>query len=93
MWRSKRRGLLRNAAIVLGNQRDNSAVPALARALADEEPLIRSSVAWALGQIGGETARAALQASNSAETNSAVRAAINLALQRLHGVDEHSDLG
>ena len=27
MWRSKRRGLLRNAAIVLGNQRDNSAVP------------------------------------------------------------------
>jgi epoxyqueuosine reductase len=58
--RTKRRGLLRNAAVVLGNIGDTSDVPALAGALRDDEPLVRQHVAWALGQIGGEEARRAL---------------------------------
>src|SRR5262245_44789609 len=37
LWRAKRRGVLRNAAIVLGNQRAVAAVPALTRALSDAE--------------------------------------------------------
>jgi epoxyqueuosine reductase len=41
LWRSKRRGLLRNAAIVLGNQRPPHAVPALIQGLNDDEPLVR----------------------------------------------------
>jgi len=53
MSRSRRAGLLRNAAIVLGNQGDRSAVPALLQALHDSEPLIRGAAAWALGQLGG----------------------------------------
>jgi epoxyqueuosine reductase len=53
LWRSKRRGILRNAAIVLGNQRATSAKPALTRGLADAEPLIREACAWALEQIAG----------------------------------------
>ena len=53
LWRSKRRGLLRNAAIVLGNSRDPSATPALTRGLHDSEPLIRGACAWALGQLPG----------------------------------------
>ena len=32
LWRTKRRGLLRNAAIVLGNQRSSEAAPELVRA-------------------------------------------------------------
>ena len=60
--RAKRRGLLRNVAVALGNTRNPDAVAPLARALETEpEPLIRSHAAWALGQIGGTAARRALQ--------------------------------
>jgi epoxyqueuosine reductase len=52
LWRSKRRGILRNAAIVLGNQRAASAVGALNRGLADAEPLVREACRWALDRIG-----------------------------------------
>jgi epoxyqueuosine reductase len=38
------------------------AVPALAVALNDEEPLVRGHAAWALGRIGAEAARRALRA-------------------------------
>ena len=54
LWRAKRRGLLRNAAIVLGNQRRSEAAPELVRGLQDEEPLVRGACAWALGQIDDE---------------------------------------
>lgn len=49
--RTKRRGLLRNVAIALGNWGDGRAVPALVHVLAEEpEPLVRAHAAWALGQ-------------------------------------------
>jgi epoxyqueuosine reductase len=51
LTRSKRRGLLRNAAIVLGNQGDASALPALERARGDAEPLVREAAEWAIEQI------------------------------------------
>lgn len=50
LWRPKRRGLLRNAAIILGNQRCPEARPALLRGLTDHEPLVREACAWALEQ-------------------------------------------
>jgi epoxyqueuosine reductase len=49
--RAKRRGLLRNVAVALGNWGHPAAVPALVRALQDAEPLIRGHAAWALGRI------------------------------------------
>lgn len=51
LWRPHRRGLLRNAAIVLGNQRCDAAVPALQRGLEDTEPIVREACAWALKQM------------------------------------------
>jgi epoxyqueuosine reductase len=51
IYRSKRRGLLRNAAIVLGNQGDPMALPALEKALADSEPLVREAAEWAIARI------------------------------------------
>ena len=48
--RAKRRGLLRNVAVALGNLKSCEAVPALVRALDDEEALVRGHVAWALGR-------------------------------------------
>ena len=50
--RPGRAGLLRNAAVVLGNAKDRSAEPELLAALDDEEPLIREAAAWALGELG-----------------------------------------
>jgi epoxyqueuosine reductase len=51
LTRAKRAGLLRNAAIVLGNRRDRNAVPALRRALADEDAEVARAAAWALERI------------------------------------------
>src|SRR6184192_1829410 len=58
--RAKRRGFLRNVCVALGNSGDRAAVPALARALENEEPLVRGHAAWALGRLGGAQAEAAL---------------------------------
>jgi epoxyqueuosine reductase len=52
MKRAKRRGLARNAAVVLGNIASPDDLPALSAALGDPEPLVREHVAWALGRIG-----------------------------------------
>ncbi len=51
LMRSKRRGLLRNAALVLGNIGDARALPALRRALDDAEPLVREAARWAIAAI------------------------------------------
>jgi hypothetical protein len=51
--RAKLRGLKRNAAVVLGNGGSADDVPALVAALSDDEPLVRSHAAWALGRVGG----------------------------------------
>ena len=49
--RTKRRGLLRNVAIALGNSGNPEAIPSLQTALHDPEPLVRSHAAWGLGQF------------------------------------------
>jgi epoxyqueuosine reductase len=82
LWRAKRRGILRNAAIVLGNQRAAAATSALIRGLSDPEPLIRGACAWALGQIGSLSAHAALAAQLPGEADPAVRHEVEAALSR-----------
>jgi len=78
--RARRRGLLRNVCVALGNQRDPETAPALAAALAHEEALVRGHAAWALGQVGGAAARNDLQARLSLEADAWVREEIELAL-------------
>ncbi len=51
LTRSKRLGLLRNAALVLGNRGDPAALPALERALTDPEPVVREAARWAIDRI------------------------------------------
>lgn len=80
LWRPKRRGVLRNAAIVLGNQRHKAALPALAQGLRDVEPLVRGACAWALGRLNLEAAREALAAALDGEGDPLVRAEIERAL-------------
>lgn len=81
--RPRRSGMLRNAAIVLGNSRCNEAMPALVAALEDHEPLVRGATAWALGQLGGATAVAALHSRMRVEDNSDVLAEIRHALDNV----------
>lgn len=57
--RTKRRGLLRNVCVALGNTGGADAVPALRRALNDSEPLVREHAAWALETIAARAADAA----------------------------------
>ncbi len=78
--RTKRRGLLRNVAVALGNWRSPEAVPVLTTALQDEEPLIRGHAAWALGRIGTPEAIAALQGRAEVEEDGWVREEIAAAL-------------
>ncbi len=78
--RTKRRGLLRNVCVALGNIGDQQAVPALLGALRDHEPLVRGHAAWALGRIGGEEAKQALQLALSAEEDQEVQQEIRCAL-------------
>ena len=51
MLRAKRRGLLRNVCVALGNIGDERALPALQKAATDPEPLIAEHAAWAIQQL------------------------------------------
>jgi len=51
MLRTKRRGLLRNVCVALGNVGDIDVLPALEKAASDPEPLIVEHARWAIGQI------------------------------------------
>ena len=82
--RTKRRGLLRNVCVALGNLGDPVAVPALIETLRSEpEPLVRGHAAWALGRIGGPEAHAALEATQITETDETVSQEIRCALDML----------
>ncbi|GAB4149732.1 MAG: tRNA epoxyqueuosine(34) reductase QueG [Planctomycetaceae bacterium] len=84
MWRARRAGLLRNAAIVLGNSKNPAGIPVLVQTLGDEEPLIRGATAWALGKIGGEKSLSALQSRCPSEDNPEVLQEIKTAIQKLN---------
>jgi epoxyqueuosine reductase len=49
--RARRRGFLRNLAVALGNSGNPAGIPALEKALQDDEPLVREHAVWALKQI------------------------------------------
>jgi epoxyqueuosine reductase len=78
--RAKRRGLLRNVAVALGNSGNPDAIPSLAAALDDREPLVRGHAAWALGALPSPAARRALDRARRAEQDAAVSAEIEAAL-------------
>lgn len=82
LWRGRREGLARNAAVVLGNTNNPDAVPSLERALQDDpSDVVRGHAAWALGRIGGARAQRALRRAYELENHSGVREEICLALE------------
>jgi len=49
--RAKRRGLLRNVAVALGNAKDASRRPVLERLALDQDPIVREHAQWALRKL------------------------------------------
>lgn len=80
LWRAHREGLLRNAAIVLGNHPVREALPALLKGLADDSALVRDSCAWALEQLAVASVVAELQERLANEADADVRSEIAAAL-------------
>ena len=88
MKRAKQAGLQRNAAVAMGNSKDRRYVPALLEALHDDSDLVRIHVAWALGVVGGESARSGLVARRSVELEPKVLQEIDSALHRFESLEE-----
>lgn len=82
--RARRHGMLRNVCVALGNWGNPAAVPALAMALNDLHPVVRTHAAWALGQVQRHDddagAAALLTTALAGEEDARVREAIHLAL-------------
>jgi epoxyqueuosine reductase len=51
MLRTKRRGLLRNVCVALGNVGDENALPELRKACQDPEPLVAEHARWAVDRL------------------------------------------
>ncbi|HXG03024.1 MAG TPA: HEAT repeat domain-containing protein, partial [Candidatus Binatia bacterium] len=51
LWRARRSGLLRNAALVMANRGERSAIAALEQAAGDADPTVREAAAWALERL------------------------------------------
>jgi epoxyqueuosine reductase len=83
LWRARRRGVLRNAAIVLGNRPTPQGATALRRGLSDAEPLVRAACAWALGRHRDPAAADALRRRLDEESDAEVRQGIVDALADL----------
>ena len=82
LTRPGRAGLLRNCCVAAGNLRLERAVPALARCLGEESSvLVRGHAAWALGEIGGEEAEAALREAAGSEEDEWCLEEINSVLE------------
>jgi epoxyqueuosine reductase len=80
--RAKRRGLLRNVCVALGNSGAVSAVGPLSHALrTDPEPLVRGHAAWGLGRLRFPHARLALEEAAQSETDPYVLEEIAFATQ------------
>ena len=72
LWRPKRRGILRNAAIALGNEANPDSIAALSKGLQDEETLVRGASAWALRQIDSPQAEKVLRQREGRENDTYV---------------------
>lgn len=75
--RAKRKGLLRNVLVAIGNSGDSSFSEDVKGFLGDEEPLIRSHAVWALWKLEGSSCFDILSGMLTFEKDQTVRDEIN----------------
>ena len=80
MKRAKLEGLRRNAAVAMGNRKDERYLEPLRRGLEDSDGVVRSHSAWALGRLGGPVARRALESALATEEDPEVSTELRRAL-------------
>jgi len=68
LMRAKWQGMRRNACVVLGNRRDDAALPVLRQALTDSDPVVQSHAEWAVRRIEGSAAAAESDPKNPSES-------------------------
>lgn len=85
LWRPRRRGILRNAALLAGNSQAlhhdvegfRKTCDALERLLSDPEPILRSAAAWALSKLQpegwGERLSQAIEVESDSTTKQQIR--------------------
>lgn len=73
--------LQRNAAIGLGNFKDERAVDVLGEVVERGDEEVRGYAAWALGKIGGDKVARILNSAFQKETNPSIKSEIELALK------------
>lgn len=86
IWRAHREGLLRNAAIVLGNHPAHAAMPALIRGMKDPHPLVRGASAWALGNYPPKDSMEILSQCVQTELDRTVLSEIESSLAKLRSI-------
>ncbi len=85
LWRAKRAGILRNAALLLGAQRYLPATACLTYGLEDVAEVVRTACAWALGEFATPAARQAVATRLAGERDVRVRESLQAALTRAAG--------
>ncbi len=92
--RTKRRGLLRNVCIAMGNSGQAAFVDDLVTVLDDDEPLIRGHAAWALSRLAGvnnsDSITQVLNACLDNENNADVLEEIHAAIEHTRRTYEHT---
>jgi epoxyqueuosine reductase len=84
-WRGKK-PIQRNAIVALAHFKDETAVDDLIEVMnKDSRPVLRGTAAWAIGKIGGEAAKVALEKANDIETDPDVKVEINKGLAYFDG--------
>jgi epoxyqueuosine reductase len=71
--RAKRRGLLRNVMVAIGNSADRAFIPYVEEGLKDGEALVRAHAAWALWKLEGKESFDALSEHLKDEADNSVR--------------------
>ena len=69
LMRARWDGMRRNACVVLGNRRDEKALPLLRQALTDADPVVRSHAEWAVRKIVSPEVPAAASDNNPENTD------------------------
>ncbi|MFT8321516.1 MAG: tRNA epoxyqueuosine(34) reductase QueG [Bacillus sp. (in: firmicutes)] len=86
-WRGKK-PIQRNALIALAHFKEEGAVDDIIDVMnKDPRPVLRGTAAWALGKIGGEAAKEALNNSLIKESDEEVQTEITDALERLSSIE------
>ena len=81
-WRGKR-PIKRNAAIALGNLKEQESIQVLVNALADPQAVVRGHVAWALGELGVAQVVSSLEQRLAVEKDEQVQKELRRSIERL----------